>query len=109
MSVFLCFFLFLQRPIMAWTDKDDLLLRESLLLESFKFKSGTKERGNAWKMVADNTNQLDSEQFKVNQRAVRERFRILKTYFEAKTREGLKTNDIAPEKDEIVDALEDII
>lgn len=95
---------------MAWTDyKDDLLLREMLLFEPFKFKPRTKERGNAWKMVAENLNQLDSEKFKVDQRAVRERFGILKTHFETKTREELKASGIAPENDEIMNALEDIL
>ena len=98
MSVFLCFFLFLQRLIIVWTDhKDDLLLREILLFEPFKFKPHTKERGNAWKMVGDNLNQLDSEQFKVDQRGVREKFGILKRHLEAKTREELKASGIAPE------------
>ena len=59
-------------------------------------------------MVADNLNQLDSGQFKVDQRALCKRFRIFKTCFEAKTQEELKAS-IAPEKDKIMDALEDII
>ena len=58
--------------------KDDLLLREILLFKPFKFKPRTKERGNNCKMVADNLNQHDSEQFKIDQRALRERFGILK-------------------------------
>ena len=79
MSVFLCFFLFLQRSIMVWIDpKDDLLLREILLFEPFKLKTYKKECGNAWKIVADNLNQHDSEQFNSDQRALRERFGILK-------------------------------
>ena len=95
---------------MVWTNhKDNLVLREVLLLELFKFKPRTKERGNAWKMVADNLKQLHFEQLKVNQRAVRERFGILKTCFEVKTGEELKTSGIAPEKDEIMDGLQDVI
>ena len=95
---------------MVWPNhKDNLVLREVLLLELFKFKPRTKERGSAWKMVADNLKQLDFEQLKVNQRPVCERFGILKTCFEVKTAEELKTSGIAPEKDEIMDGLEDII
>ena len=60
-------------------------------------------------MVADNLNQLDSEQLKVYQRALREIFGILKTRFEVKTREELKASGIVSKKDEIMDALEDII
>ena len=52
---------------MMWTNhKDNLVLIEVLLLELFKFKPRTKERGNAWKMVAGNLKQLDFEQLKVN-------------------------------------------
>ena len=94
---------------MVWTNhEDDLLLMEILLFKPFKFKRRMKERSNAWKIVANNLNQFDSEQFKVNQRAVREIFGILKTRFEAKTREELKASSIAPEKDQTVDALDDI-
>ena len=64
---------------MVWIDrKDDLLLREILLFKPFEFKPRTKERGNNWKMVADNLNQHDSEQFNIDQRALPKRFRILK-------------------------------
>ena len=57
MSVFLFFFVFLQRSIMGWNDhKDNLLLRVMFLFKLFKFKSRKKERGNAWKMVANNLN-----------------------------------------------------
>ena len=79
MSVFLCFFLFLVRPIMVWIDpKDDPLKREILLFEPLKLKTYTKERGNAWKIVADNLMQHDSEQYNSDQRALLERFGILK-------------------------------
>lgn len=60
-------------------------------------------------MVADNLNHIDSEKFKVDQRAARERVGILKTRFEAKTSEERKAKGIAPEKEEIMDALEDIM
>ena len=64
---------------MVWIDhKDDLLLRKILLFEPFKLKTYAEERGNAWKMVADNLNQHNSEQFNIDQRALPERFGILK-------------------------------
>ena len=73
MSVFSHFFLVLQRSIMVWTDhKDPLLLRETLLFKPFKFKPHTNECGNAWKMVADHLNQLDSEQFKIKDLSVKD-------------------------------------
>ena len=52
--------------IMVWDyHKDDMLVKDILLFEPFKFKQHTKERGNAWKMVADNLNEMDPEKFKV--------------------------------------------
>ena len=85
MSVFV-FLLFLQKSIIVWTyHKDDLPLREILLLQPFKFKLSMKENGNDCKIVLDNLNKLDSEQVEAKQRAVRERFGSLKTQFEAKT------------------------
>ncbi|XP_057290242.1 uncharacterized protein LOC130612928 [Hydractinia symbiolongicarpus] len=98
-----------KRSHMVWNDrKDELLLREVLLFEPYKYKARTKERGNAWKVIAENLSQLDSEQFQADQRSVRERFGILKTRYQNKTREELKASGIAPEFDKIMDAMEDI-
>ena len=48
MSIFLYYFLFLQKSIMVWIDhKDALLLREILLFEPFQFKPRTKEPSHA--------------------------------------------------------------
>ena len=95
---------------MVWTDeKDELLLREILLFEPFQYKPRTKERGNAWKSIADNLNKLDGALFKVDQRAVRERFGTLRTRFESKNRDELKASGIAPEDDLIMDTVEEIV
>lgn len=110
MSAFLLFFLFLQILIMMWTDhKNELLLREIIPFEPFIFNPYTKECDNAWNMIAENPNQLDSKQIKTNQRAFYEIFEILKTCFEGKTAEQLKVSGIAAENEELVDALEDVI
>ena len=56
---------------MVWNDqKDELLWREILLLESYKFKVRTREKGNSLKAIADDLNSLD--RFKVDARLVRE-------------------------------------
>ena len=95
---------------MVWDDhKDDMLVREILLFEPFKFKQRTKERGNAWKMVADNLNEMDPEKFKVDQRGVRERFAVLKAHLEAKSREELRASGISPDHTALEQAIEDII
>ena len=63
---------------MVWTDvKDELLCREILLCEPHKFKARTKERGNVWKIIANNLNIMADENFAVDQRAVRERFTLI--------------------------------
>ena len=42
---------------MVWTDKrEELFCREILLWEPYKFKFRTKERGNVWKIIANNLN-----------------------------------------------------
>ena len=65
---------------MVWNDyKDELLLREVLLVEPHKFKHRSRERGNAWKIIVDslNSGSTDDIYFKVDARAVRERLDLL--------------------------------
>ena len=70
---------------------------------------GLKKGGNAWKHISENLNQIRSEQFKVDQRAVRERFGVLKAHTEAKNREELIASGIAPECTPVEQAVEDIL
>lgn len=49
------------------------LLREVLVVEPYKHKIGSKERGNAWYTIAENLN-LTDQTFRVNARSVREKF-----------------------------------
>ena len=42
------------RSIMVWTkEKDELLCREVLLLEPYKFKARSRGRGSAWKEISE--------------------------------------------------------
>ena len=67
---------------MVWTDvKDELFCQEILLCEPYKFKARTKERGNVWKIIANNLNIMADENFAVDQRAVRERFTLIAENF----------------------------
>ena len=66
--------------------KNECRCKDILLFEPFKNKPRTKERRTTWKLIADNLNQMISENFRVNQRAIRERFGILSARVEAKTR-----------------------
>ena len=96
---------------MVWTDvKDELLCREILLCEPSKFKARTKERGNVWKIIANNLNIMADENFAVDQRAVRERFTLIAEKFEEKIKEQEKASRIAPpELSKLEQALEEII
>ena len=96
---------------MVWTDvKDELLFREILLCEPYKFQARTKERRNVWKIIANNLNIMADENFAGDQRAVRERFALIAKKFEEKIKEQEKTSGIAPpELSELEQALEEII
>ena len=96
---------------MVWTHvKDELLCREILLCEPYKFKARTKERGNVWKIIANNLIIMTNENFAVDQRAVRERFTLIAEKFEKKIKEQEKASGIAlPELSKLEQALEEII
>ena len=80
------------KKIIVWNDqKDELLCREILVLEPYKFKARTRE----WKAIADNLNFLDG--FKVDVRAVRERYGVNKAHFKAKEKEEKMASGINPE------------
>ena len=55
-----------------------------LLCEPNKFKARTKERGNGWKIIANNINIMADENFAVDQRAARECFTLIAEKFEKK-------------------------
>ena len=79
------------RTIMVWNnEKDETLCQEVLLFEPFRFKVRTKERGNAWKSIAENLNDTKSLHFKVDSRAVRERFGVIQAYYEVKKKKRRK-------------------
>ena len=71
---------FLRTPFLQNTSErlllDELLCREILLFEQYKFKARTREKGNSWKAIANNLNSLD--EFKVDARVVRERYSVIK-------------------------------
>lgn len=96
---------------MVWNElKDEILLREVLLIEPYKFKPRKKESGNAWKIIADTLNDFVGQEFQVDQRTVRDHFNTLKLNYEAKVRTELKATGIAPDEFTPVEsALEDIL
>ena len=65
---------------MSWNElKDVLLCREILVVEPFKHKKGTRERGQLWTAISDNFNNILG--FTVTARVVRERFQTLEEKF----------------------------
>ena len=95
---------------MVWNnEKDETLCKEVLLFEPFRFKARTKERGNAWKSIAENLNEMKSLHFKVDSRAVRERFGVIQAHYEVKKKEEEKASGIVPEYTEADRAIESII
>ena len=82
---------------MTWTpEKDEALCKQIILMEPFRFRPRTKESGNAWSQVADDLKQIKSLNMNVDQRAVRERYKILKSHFLQKMREEENGSGIAP-------------
>ena len=91
---------------MVWTDEKDELLCQ----EPYKFKARKKERGNVWKIIANNLNIMTDENFAVDQNAVRERFTLTSEKFEKKVKEQENASGIAPlELSELEQILEEMI
>ena len=105
------FFFFLRASPMTWTsEKDEALCKEILLLEPFRFRPRTKESGTTWSQVAEDLGQIKSLNMTVDQRAVRDRYKILKSHFLQKMTEEEKGSGIAPpELTPVEAALEEII
>ena len=95
---------------MTWTkEKDEALCKEILLIEPFRYRPRTKESGNAWSQVAEDLNQIKSLQMNVDQRAVRDRFKIIRSHFLHKMRDEESASGISPEMTPVDEALDDII
>ena len=86
---------------MVWdNEKDEYLCREVLLFEPYLDKPRTAARGNAQKAVAAQVTAAPLC-FKVDARAVRERFGGLVERFKAKNRKELAATSVSPEHKEI--------
>ena len=96
---------------MAWTyDHDILLCREILVVEPYRLKAGTRDRGQAWEKIANNLNSNSTDcRFVVNQRGVRDRYTILEKAFKRKMASEERASGIAAEVTELDQAIESII
>ena len=95
---------------MNWTQHHDVLLcREVLLLNPFQVRKGSAERGNLWKVVAENLNAIPCPKFNVDQRGVREHLGLLEKRYKRKMREEEKSSGISPEPTELDIAIDNIL
>ena len=86
-----------------------LLAREMLTVEPYKCKNRSHESGQAWDLIAANLNSVHAPRFRVSQKSVRDKGRILLKNFKLKVREEEKASGIeVPELSELDAALEEI-
>ena len=88
---------------MSWTSEHDIYLcREVILMEPFKYKPSTRERGLAWESIAQDLNAITGDiTFNVNKRSVRDRYNLLVEHFKMKQREYAKASGIEVEETEL--------
>ena len=80
-----------------------------LTVEPYKFKNRSRESGQAWELIASNLNAIHAPRFRVSQKSVRDRARILLKNYKLKIREEEKASGIeVPELTELDVALEEI-
>ena len=96
---------------MFWTEEHDIMLcREILAVNPFTgTKKGTVQRGAKWSEIVDNLMNIENPKFKVDQRAVRDRYTLLSQKLRRKLREEEQASGIDADMTEVEDALEYII
>ena len=87
---------------MEWTEKRDVVLcREVLVVEPFKFKKGSVEKGKVWTEIAASLNSCRELKFRVTQKSVRERFSLLEAKFKSKNSKDEKISGTSAEITEL--------
>ena len=95
---------------MEWTNLHDVLLcREILVVEPYKAKPRTSQRGQLWNTIAEHLNKLAEPKFIVGQRSVRDRFKLLRDKFKRKIAVEERGSGISPEMSELDTLLEEIL
>ena len=99
---------------MVWSYEHDVMLtREILVVDPFTgTKKGTVARGAKWGEIAANLCEIQHLYFKVDKRAVRDRYSIIATEFKARVRREENATGIDTESTEMTEvelALEDIV
>ena len=76
-------------PKMKWSLKHDTIFgRELLSWELWKYRSGTRERGNCLEEICKILNNIKEPQFCVSQKSLRDRLKILESDCKARKREA---------------------
>lgn len=96
---------------MVWTDlHDEMLCREIIGVEVFTgTKKGTINRSAKWGKVVENLMNVEALHFKVDNRAVRDRYNLLSTNIRRKLKKEVKESGIAVEMSDVEKAIEEII
>ena len=98
------------KPLIWNEEKDELLCREILVVNVFcGTKRSTVARGAKWEKVAENLNKLQDVYFKVDKRAVRDRYNNLARDLRKKIKNEEKASGIETEMTNLEKALEDLI
>ena len=85
-----------------WTIQHDAeFCKEVLLSKLFETKKKSSERGQVWEAIGKQLEQIDFPSFRVDQRAVRDRFRKLLSQFRKKDRREKNARRISPEQTEL--------
>ena len=89
---------------MKWTNGNYAILgKKVMLFEVWKFKAGSRERGNCLDRIAESLTLIKEPLFNVSQKSIRDRLRLLEGDFEKKYRLEEGASGISPEKTEIRD------
>lgn len=96
---------------MIWTDlHDEMLCREIIGVDVFTgTKKGTVKRSEKWAEVVENLSAVECLHFKVDKRAVRDRYNLLQSTYQRKLKKEEKASGVAVEMSEVERALEFIM
>ena len=97
---------------MVWTESHDILLcREILVKNPFTYKKSSPQRGQIWQEIATNLSHIREPNFKVDldQRAVRERYKLLSNKLRRKLNDEMKASGIDTDMSEVEDMVEELI
>ena len=94
---------------MEWSKNHDIALaREVLLLEPYRHKARTVERGKVWQTIADNLNSHAMLRFVVTKKSVREHLKLLLDKYRARMQKERRDSGVEVEVTELDQALEEI-